>query len=179
MWADAQRDGRPAEYRWRPLWKFRNYIPCTMPQRLADVRCSSAVQSHCQYRRTQDLQAKWILNSWQNSVKGQEPPKCIYSVPAQETAKHRAKFGWPLVSDVTAVTKPRCETCWNLLGCPKLANESQPLVGWSSPYCEDMCRRYWCWICLIDAGSLCHNMKIMMTFICPRRPGKFLGCFGK
>jgi len=27
MWADAQRDGRPAEYRWRPLRKFPNFIP--------------------------------------------------------------------------------------------------------------------------------------------------------
>ena len=48
--------------------------------------------------------------SWQNSVRGQDPQKCIYSVPAQEMAKHRAKFGWPPVSDVTAVTKARCET---------------------------------------------------------------------
>jgi len=32
MWADAQCDGRPAEYRWRPLQKFHNSIPCTMPQ---------------------------------------------------------------------------------------------------------------------------------------------------
>jgi len=35
--------------------------------------------------------------------------KCIYSVPAQETAKHRAKFGWPPVNDVAAVTKRRRE----------------------------------------------------------------------
>jgi len=28
MWADAQRDGRPAEYRWRPLRKFGNSITC-------------------------------------------------------------------------------------------------------------------------------------------------------
>ena len=28
MWADAQRDGRPAEYRWRPLQTFRNSIDC-------------------------------------------------------------------------------------------------------------------------------------------------------
>jgi len=34
----------------------------------------------------------------------------VYSVPAQETAKHRAKFGWPPVSDVAVVTKPRLET---------------------------------------------------------------------
>jgi len=38
----AQRDGRLAEYRW--LRRFRNSIPCTMPQSLADVHCSSAVQ---------------------------------------------------------------------------------------------------------------------------------------
>jgi len=44
-----------------------------------------------------------------NSVRGQKPPK-MYIVPAQETAKHRAKFGWRPVSDVAAVTKPRRET---------------------------------------------------------------------
>jgi len=46
MWADAQRDGRSAEYRWRPLRKFRNSIPCTMLQSFADhaagVPCSNA-----------------------------------------------------------------------------------------------------------------------------------------
>jgi len=34
---------------------------------------------------------------------GQETPKCIHNVAAQETAKHRAKFGWPPLSDVAAV----------------------------------------------------------------------------
>ena len=32
------------------------------------------------------------------------------SVSAQETVKHRAKFGWPLVSDVAAVRKSRRES---------------------------------------------------------------------
>jgi len=41
----------------------------------------------------------------QNSVRGKSLGKCIHSVPAQETAKHPAEFGWPLVSDVAAVTK--------------------------------------------------------------------------
>jgi len=81
---------------------------------------------------------------WQNSVRGHEPQKYRYSVPAQETAKHRAKFGWPAVSDITAVTKRRCKTRWNLLGCPKIANRSQPLVDRSSPYCEDSWRTYCC-----------------------------------
>jgi len=44
MWADAQCDGRPAEYRWCRLRKFRNSIPCTKPQSLADARCWSAMQ---------------------------------------------------------------------------------------------------------------------------------------
>jgi len=79
--------------------------------------------------------------TWQNSVRGQQPPKCIYSVPAQQTAKHRAKFGWPPLSDVGAVTKPRRETRWNLLRCPKLTNRSQPLVGRSSPCYKGMWMR--------------------------------------
>jgi len=58
MWADAQRDGCPNEYRWRPLRKFHNSISCSTPQTLADGRCSGALQSHCQYRRTQDLGRK-------------------------------------------------------------------------------------------------------------------------
>jgi len=53
MWADAQRDRRPAEYRWRPLRKFRNFIPyyCTMLQSSAEARCWSAMQWRCQYTR--------------------------------------------------------------------------------------------------------------------------------
>jgi len=44
------------------------------------------------------------------------------------------KYGWPALSDFGAVTKPTHETHWNLLGCPKLENRSQPLMGRSSPY---------------------------------------------
>jgi len=77
MWANAQRDGRPAEYRWRPLF---------------DV----------------------------------------------------AKFGWRPVIECRALTLPRRETRWNLLGYPKFANRSQPLLGRSSPYCEDVWGRYCC-----------------------------------
>ena len=77
MWANAQRDGRPAEYRWRPLF-------------------------------------------------------------------NDAKFGWRRLLECRVVTLPRLETRWNLQGCPKLANKSQPLVDWSSSYYQDMWRRYCC-----------------------------------
>ena len=74
---NAQRDGRPAEYTWRPLF-------------------------------------------------------------------NAAKFGWRPLLECRAVTLPKRETRWNLQGCPKLANRSQPLVCRSSPYYEDVWRRYRC-----------------------------------
>jgi len=77
MCANAQRDGRPAECRWRPLF-------------------------------------------------------------------NATKFGWRPLLDCRAVTLPRRETRWNSQGCPKLANRSHMLVGRSSPYYEDMWRRYCC-----------------------------------
>jgi len=86
-------------------------IPFLVPRRkvwlspAAGVPCSNA--ANIRERKT------WTQSefcTWQNSVKGQKPPKCIYSVPAQETAKHRAKFGWPTVSNVAEVMKPRRET---------------------------------------------------------------------
>ena len=58
-----------------------------------------------------------------------------------------AQFDWRPLLECRAVTMPRRETRWNLLRCPKLANRSQPLVGWSSPYCEDM----WGWYCCLTS----------------------------
>jgi len=76
-WANAQRDGRPGEYRWRPLF-------------------------------------------------------------------NAAKFGWRPLLECRALTLPRLETRWNLQGCPKLENRSQPIIGRSSPYYQSMWRRYYC-----------------------------------
>jgi len=48
---------------------------------------------------------------------GNSPQKCIYSAAAQEMAKHRAKFGWPPVTDIAAVTKQEAkpvEICWGV-----------------------------------------------------------------
>jgi len=80
MWVNAQRDGRPAEYRWRPLF-------------------------------------------------------------------NAAKFGW----ECRAITLPRRETRWNLQGCP---NRSQPLVGRSSQYYQEMWRRYCCSTSLSDCRCM-------------------------
>ena len=74
IWADAQCDDCPAKYRWRPLWKFRNSIPCTTPQTLANasaqVSCSNAANLGKCNTWTQSE-----FCTWQNSVRGQKPPK--------------------------------------------------------------------------------------------------------
>jgi len=66
-----------------------------------------------------------------------------------------AKFGWCPLLECRAVMLPRHETRWNLLGCPKLPNRSQPLVGRSSPYCGDMWRRYCCLASLFPNVDTC------------------------
>jgi len=122
--------------------------PCAQRRKVwlaptALVPCSNAANiGECKTWRT-----KSKFSTWQNSVTGQQSPKCINSLPAQETAKHRAKFGWLPMSDVAAVMKPRSESRWNLLGCPKPANWSQLLADGSSPCCGDMWRRHCCLTC--------------------------------
>jgi len=109
MWANAQRDGRLAEYRWRPLF-------------------------------------------------------------------NDAKFGWrTLILECRAVTLPRRETRWNLQGCPKLPNRSQPSVGRSSPYYEDMWRRHCCltiffWVSIHALVSKIQPDKVVQLY----RDGDFL-----
>jgi len=87
-------------------------------------------------------------------LRSKSPRKCIYNLPAQETAEQCAKFGWTPLSDVAAVTKPRRETGWNLLGCHKLTNRSQLLVGRS---CEGIWGRYCCLIFFPDFVDMCHS----------------------
>jgi len=53
MWANAQRDGRPAEYR---------CTLCSTPQSLADAHYSSAVQERCQDAKAVEI-GRGALNS--------------------------------------------------------------------------------------------------------------------
>ena len=104
MWANAQRDGRPVEYKWRPLF-------------------------------------------------------------------NAAKFGWRPLLECRAVTLPRRETRWKFQGCPKLANRSQSLVGRSSPYYQDMWRRYCCLTCffpIVDTCLSCEDIARQSCGMVPR-----------
>ena len=111
MWANAQRDGRPAEYRWRPLF-------------------------------------------------------------------NAAKFGWRPVLECCAITLPRHDTRWNLQGCPILTNRAQPLVGRSSPYYEDMWRRYCCLASIFPIVDTCHSCEDIARQSCAMVPRwRFLATF--
>ena len=104
MWANAQCDGRPTEYRWCPLF-------------------------------------------------------------------NAAKFGWRPLLECRAVTLPRRETPWNYQGCPKLTKRSQPLVGRSSPYYEDMWRRYCClnnFFPIVDTCLICEDIARRSCAMVPR-----------
>ena len=76
----------------------------------------------------------------QNSARGQWPPKMyIYSILAQGTAKHHAKFERRSCSNEAKTRNPL-----KFAGVPKPADRSQPLVGRRLLYYEDIWRRYCC-----------------------------------
>jgi len=78
MWADAQRDGRSAKYRWRPLLNATVWLTPT-----ARVPCSNA-----------RLGRKVNFAPGKIPLAGKSPRKySLYSVPLQEMAEHRAKLG--------------------------------------------------------------------------------------
>jgi len=91
-----------------------------------------------------------------------------------------AKFGWRPLLECHAVMLPVRETGWNLLGCPKLANRSQLLLGQSSPYCEDTWGRHCCLTSFFLIVTTCLSCKDIARQNCAMMPrwwifGYFLG----
>ena len=83
-------------------------IPFLVPRRKVWLRPAAGVPcSNPAKIRERKTWTQSEFCTWQNSVRGQDPQKCTYSVPAQETAKDRAKFGWPPVSDVAIQQRSR------------------------------------------------------------------------
>jgi len=102
MWANVQPDGRPVEYMWRPVLKAAKFgsrplLDC----RVVTLRIGERIRHGG--RKVNFAPGKIPLRS--NSRR-----KSMYSLPAHVRAKHCAKVGWLLLSDVAAVTKPRRES---------------------------------------------------------------------
>jgi len=82
MWTDAQRDGRPAEYKWHPLRKFRNSIHCTTPQSYLADPAAGVPYCNAADIGERKIGRKVILYVWQNSVTsfplGARAPENVY-----------------------------------------------------------------------------------------------------
>jgi len=87
IWANAQRDGRRAEYRWRPVLNAAKFGSRPV------LECR-AVTLQIGERKTWRTQAEFC--TCKIPLRGNSRRKCIglYSLPAQVTAKHRATFGY-------------------------------------------------------------------------------------
>jgi len=46
MWANAQRDGRPAEYRWRPLFKAAVWLCSNAAKKRNPLKCAGVPQTN-------------------------------------------------------------------------------------------------------------------------------------
>jgi len=103
MWANAQRDGRPAIYRWRPLFNA-----AVRPTPTTRVLCSNAAKT-----------------------------------------RNPLKFAW----------------------VPRTPQPSHPVVGRSSPYYEDMWRRYCCltnFFPIVDICLSCEDTAQQSCVMVPR-----------
>jgi len=66
MWADAQRDGRPAQFRWCLVLNAAKFGSCLL------LECR-AVTLPMGERKTSRMQSEFC--TWKNSVMGQQLPK--------------------------------------------------------------------------------------------------------
>ena len=90
----------------------------------------------------------------------------------------RRKVWLMLTTRCRAVTLPRRETLWNLQGCLKLPDGSQPLVGRSSPYCGDMWRTYRCLTSFFPIVDMCPSCEDIARQSCAMVPRwRFLATF--
>ena len=77
-----------------------------------------------------------------------------------------------------AVTLPRRETGWNLQGCLKLPDGSQPLICRSSPYCGDIWRTYRCLTSFFPIVDICFSYEDITRQSCAMVPRwRFLATF--
>ena len=115
------------EYRWRPLLEMTrsesSIIPFPVPCR--KVWFTSTARVPCSNTANIGERKTWTQSEFcaGRIPLGDKAPKCIYGVPAHETAKHRAKLGWWLISIERYGCKQRkgakpVEICWSAPNSP-------------------------------------------------------------
>jgi len=143
-------------YPWWP-WPW----PLTLTLKLKLVRATNQTRLPCEFG-TNPFSSSWDI--WFTNKKQTKLEMWANAQPDGRPAEYRwcplfnaAKFGWRPLLQCRAVTLPRRDTRWNMMGCPKPANWSQLLVDRSSPYCEDMWRRYGCLTSFFPIVNMCFS----------------------
>ena len=86
-------------------------------------------------------------------------PNVMAVLPNTGGASVQRRKVWPTpITTVSCNNPTKTRNPFKFAGCPKLANRSQPLVGRSSPYCEDMRRRYCCLLTALRAAQTCRYL---------------------
>ena len=176
------------EYRCRPLLKMTrsesSVIPFLVPRH--KVRLMPTARVPCSKAANIGEGKNWTQNdfcTWQNSVRGAKAPKKVYIVyqPRKRPNIVQSFKVWLTSAEQHwCNNKSRCETCWNLLRCPKLSNRgfyacrlwgerweetgrggSRPRLGtcWSVTDYEQV-RWYMRPIVLQQSTSLCYHFVI-------------------
>jgi len=104
-------------------------------------------------------------------LRGHSRRKCVNTLPAEETAKHRAKFRWLPLSDIAAVTETRLESLRNFLGA---LNSPIGLSRYSGPKFTilwGVWRRYCCltsFFPIVDTCLSCEDTARQSCAMVPR-----------
>jgi len=115
---------------------------------------------------------------WLGHLTRKTRPRNTYNVfsgtlnPTHFTSLQCRKVWLTPTTTCRAVTLPKRETSWNLVGCPKLTKRSQPLVGRSSPYYEDIWRTYCCltsFFPIVDTCLSCEDIAQQSCAMVPIR----------
>jgi len=142
-------------------------IPFLVPRR--KVQLTPAVPVPCRNAAKIGERKTWTQSefcTWQNSVRRQEPPKMYVYHTSLRDGQTSCKV-W-----LTSVEHRRCsneaKTRYPLKydGVPKPANRSQPIVGQSSPYYEDIWRRYRCFTSFFPIVDTCFICEDSPTNLC-------------
>jgi len=134
-WANGQRNGHPAEYRWRPVLNAAKYGS----RPLLDCR---AVMLPIGERKTWTAQSEFC--TWQNSVTEQQPPKMYIQSNSPGKGQTLCKVWLASVERRSCSKEANTRKPLKLAGVPQTNETISAASRLSSPYCADMWRRYCC-----------------------------------
>jgi len=118
------------------------------------------------------LLGRWLPVAWQMVLKYWRRTKLEMWANDQRDSRraqyrwrplfNAAQFGWRPLLKCCAVTLPRRKT--------RCANRSEPIVGWSSPYFENMWGRHCCLTVFFPIVTICHTCEDMARQSCAMVP---------